>query len=416
MPSSTRFHRAAVQRVLAHLPADEVVDLTRRLIRIPSVFRPGEPEGGEAAVARLIAEWCRAQGLEVLVDEVAPGRPNVVAWLGEGGAGRTLCLEGHTDVVTEGDPREWRHDPWSAVLEDGRIYGRGAADMKGGLAAALVAAVAVARAGVRLGGRLVVAALADEEAGMTGARRFVQTSIGQSIDAAIICEPEQNELCLEQKGVLWTRVTVHGRMAHGAMPYAGANPLAAAGGFVAGLPAVERRLGRQAPRSRFLGRPHVTPTRVRAPLGGVPQNNVIPSGAELVLDVRLVPGLAPETALAALATLAAETERRCPGVKLELETIEPPRPATRTARAEPVVQALAWAVRLVTGQRPRFGGVPGSTDGTIFVMERGIPIVTFGPGDRQVPHQVDEHVEVAQLVEAARCYAAAAVRYLDARA
>ena len=405
-----------MERVLAHLRDDEVIALTQCLVRIPSVFRPGDFEANEGAVARLIADWCREQGLAVEVQEVAPGRPNVVATLVGASGGSTLCLEGHTDVVTEGDPREWRHDPWSGALEDGRIYGRGAADMKGGLAAALVAAAALRRAGVRFAGRLVVAALVDEEAGMTGARHFMRTPLGRAVDAAIVCEPEQNELCLEQKGVFWARVVVHGRMAHGAMPYVGANPVAAAGAFLSALPALERRLGRLAPPSRFLGRPHVTPTSCRAPLGGVAQNNVIPSGADLVLDVRLVPGLEPDAVLGALAALARDTERRCPGTKIELETIEPPRPATRVARSERIVRALAWAVSAVTGRRPRFGGVPGSTDGTIFVMERGIPIVTFGPGNRQVPHQVDEHVEVTALVEAARCYAAAAVRFLDAHA
>jgi succinyl-diaminopimelate desuccinylase len=204
-------------------------------------------------------------------------------------------------------------------------------------------------------------------------------------------------------------------MAHGAMPYAGVNPIAAAGAFLAALPRLERRIARGLPRRRFLGVPHVTPTSCRAPAIGVAQNNVIPSTARLVLDVRLVPGLAPEVVLGALGALAREIETRWPESKIEIETVEPPRPATRVRRSEPVVQALAWAVSIVTGRRPRFGGVPGSTDGTIFVAERGIPIVTFGPGHREVPHQVDEHVSVAELVEAARCYAAAAVRFLGAR-
>jgi succinyl-diaminopimelate desuccinylase len=416
MPATDRAHRDAVRRVLAHLPDADVVALTRRLVAVPSVFRPGEAGADEAAVARLVTEWGRGEGLAVEVQEVAPGRPNVVLAVDGECGGPTLCLEGHTDVVTEGDRAEWRHDPWGGALEDGRIYGRGAADMKGGLAAALVAAAAVRRAGLAFGGRLLVAALVDEEGGMTGARHFIRSATGQGVDAAIVCEPEQNELCLEQKGVFWARVRAHGRMAHGAMPYVGANPVAAAGAFLAGLPALERRLARRAPRSRFLGRPHVTPTSARAPLGGVAQNNVIPSGAEWVLDVRLVPGLEADSVLADLAALARETEARCPGTKLELATLEPPRPATRVDRAEPVARSLAWAVSAVTGRRPRYGGVPGSTDGTIFVLERGIPIVTFGPGGREVPHQVDEHVEVAELVEAARCYAAAAVRYLDARA
>jgi succinyl-diaminopimelate desuccinylase len=400
--------------VLDHVSADEVVELTRDLVRIPSVFRPGDPDANEGAVARAVAAWLGREGLTVEIQEVAPGRPNVIGVLAGAAPGRTLCLEGHTDVVTAGDEGAWRHGPWSGALVDGRLYGRGAADMKGGLAAAMVATAALRRAGVPFAGQVVLAALVDEEAGMTGARHFVRTPRGRAVDAAIVCEPEQNEVCLEQKGVFWVRVTVRGRMAHGAMPYAGRNPIGAAGAYLSGLPRLERRLCRGVARSRFLGRPHLTPTILQAPVSGEPQRNVIPADAEIRLDVRLVPGLEPATVLAGLDGLARQTERAWPGVRVELETLEPPRPATRVERSEPVVQAVAWAVRQVTGRSPRYGGVPGSTDGTILRSEAGIPIVTFGPGPREIPHQVDEYVEVAELVEAARCYAVATLRYLGA--
>jgi succinyl-diaminopimelate desuccinylase len=408
--------RRALQQVLSAIDDAELVELTRALVRIPSVFRPGEPDANESAVAAAVAEWLKREGFEVEVQPVAPGRPNVVGWVEGGQPGRTLCLEGHTDVVTEGDASAWRHGPWDAVVEDGRLYGRGAADMKGGLAAAMVAAAAVRRAGVRFRGRLLVAALVDEEGGMVGARHFVRTPLGRVVDGAIICEPEENELCLEQKGVFWARVTIRGRMAHGAMPYAGVNPIPAVGVLLAGLPRVEREIRRGVRKSRFLGRAHVTPTICRAPVAGAPQNNVIPGSAELRLDVRLVPGLAPGRVLEAIGALARGTESALPGIAIDVDVVEPPRPATSVDRAEPVVQALVWAVSAVTGRRPRFGGVPGSTDGTIFVSEGGIPIVTFGPGNRQIPHQVDEHVEIGALAEAARCYAAAAVRFLGAEA
>jgi succinyl-diaminopimelate desuccinylase len=202
-------------------------------------------------------------------------------------------------------------------------------------------------------------------------------------------------------------------MAHGAMPYAGVNPIAAAGQFLARLPALERRLRRGVPRSRFLGVPHVTPTMVMAPMGHVAQNNVIPASAELRVDVRLTPGLEPGGVFEALEALAKDTERRCPGSRVAIEPIEPPRPATRVDRGEEVVQALEWALRRVSGRRPVFGGVPGSTDGTILRTVLGIPIVTFGPGNRLIPHQVDERVPVGELVEAARAYAVAALRYLS---
>jgi succinyl-diaminopimelate desuccinylase len=315
--------------------------------------------------------------------------------------------------VTEGDPSAWRHSPWSGLVSDGLVHGRGSADMKGGLAAAMVAAAAVRRAGVPFAGRLMVAALVDEEAAMSGARHFVETPLGRDVSAAIVCEPEQNEVCLEQKGVFWARVTVHGRMAHGAMPYAAVNPIPAAGEFLARLPRLERRVRRGVPRSRYLGVPHVTPTVASAPVGHVPQNNVIPAQAELRLDVRLTPGLEPARVLGAIEELAQDTERRWPGTRVVVDVVEAPRPATRVERSEPIVRALGWAIHRVAGRRPVFGGVPGSTDGTIIRTALGIPIVTFGPGNRLIPHQVDEHVPIAELVEAARCYAAAAVRFLS---
>ena len=149
-------------------------------------------------------------------------------------------------------------------------------------------------------------------------------------------------------------------------------------------------------------------------MAGEPQTNVIPSGAEVVVDARLIPGLAPETVLARLEDLGRRAEATWPGLRVGVEAVAPPRPATRVDRDEPVVRALHWAMAAVTGRRPRYGGVPGSTDGTILHTEAGIPIVTCGPGNRRIPHQVDEHVEVEALHDAARAYAAASLRYLAA--
>ena len=134
--------RLPVDRVLKEISEREVVDLTAQLVRIPSVFRPGEAGANEREVAAAVEAWLRREGFAVEVQDVAPGRPNVIVWLDGSAPGRTLCFEGHTDVVTEGDPAAWRHSPWSGLVEDGHLYGRGSADMKGGLAAAMVAAAA----------------------------------------------------------------------------------------------------------------------------------------------------------------------------------------------------------------------------------------------------------------------------------
>ena len=401
-----------LQAALAAVDLNELVELTRELIRIPSVVRPGDPLGTEAAVARRVERWLAKEGFDLEVHEVAPGRPNVVAWLGDKGSGRSLLLEGHTDVVTEGDPREWTHPPFAAELADGKIYGRGAADMKSGLAAAMVAAAAIKRSGTRFTGRLVVGALVDEEADMLGVQHLCTTPIGRELSAAIICEPEQNELCLEQRGVVWARVVIRGHMAHGAMPEAGVNPITALGALLDEVPALERRLRRLCRRSPHLRPPTVTPTVVRAPVQGVAQSNVIPSAAHAVLDVRLTPGPDAAAVAAEIDAACRAAAQRLRGATIEWEAINGYRLATRVERSEPLVRAMVAGVRQATGTRARFGGVPGSTDGTILRTTLGIPIVTCGPGNRLIPHQADEYVEVAELLDAARIYVASALNFL----
>ena len=403
---------STLTRALSLVDADELVALTRDLVRIPSVVRPGEPGANEAVVAAHVERWMRVQGFDVEIQRVAPDRPNVLGVLGASGTGPTLLLEGHTDVVTEGDPAAWSHPPFAAELVDGKIYGRGAADMKSGLAAAMIAAAAIKRSGAPLAGRLVVGALVDEEGDMLGAKHLCATLIGRELSAAIVCEPEQNELCLEQRGVVWARVTARGRMAHGAMPEAGANPITALAALVADAPRLERRLRALCTRSRYLRPPTVTPTVMTAPVVGVPQSNVIPATAQATLDVRLTPGPDADAVAKEIDEACRRAADGCPGVSVEWAPINGFRMATKVERGEPLVRAMVGAVRRATGRPARWGGVPGSTDGTILRMELGIPIVTCGPGHRLIPHQVDEHVEVGELVDAARIYVAATLAYL----
>ncbi len=409
------------QAALAQIDDDELVRWVQELTRIPSVWRPETGEG-EAAAAQWVAERCRALGFETHVEEVAPGRPNVVARCRLGAsptdapaAGPTLLFAGHTDVVTEGNPALWRDPPFAAVLRDGRIYGRGANDMKAGLVCALAAMGAVARSGVRRSGTLMLAAVCDEEGQMLGIKHFVAQGWARDVSAAIICEPEENHLCVEQKGVLWLRAQIDGVMAHGAMPLTGANTAYPAARFLTLVEELEVRTLAAAAPSRFLGQPSITPTIVQSPARGhgAAQNNVMPGATEIVLDCRLLPGQEPDALRAAVETLLHTVTASDPRLRYTLEVLEV-RPPTATDPQHPVVAALATAYTDLTGQPPVYGGVPGSTDGTILHAQAGVPIVTCGPGDIHIPHHVDEWVSVDEIKLAARLYVLAALRYLEA--
>ncbi len=395
----------------AAVNADQVVALTRDLVRIPSVYRPGDPEGNEAAAAGFLAAYLRDLGLVVSVYEAAPGRPNVIADWSSGRPGRGLILEGHTDVVTEGDRGAWSHPPFDAQVTGGRVYGRGAADMKGGLAAAICALDAVRRAAPDLPGRVRIAAVSDEEGMMLGIKSFIRAGHAQGFDGAIVCEPEENEICLHQKGAMRVLATFRGRMAHGAMPYAGVNPIPVAARFVAELVEEDRRLQERLGRHEFLGLPHITPTTIRAPAHGEPQSNVMAGEGQITVDLRTIPGQDHAELYRGLECLAARAQEADPRVHVALElTVD--RPWTETPPDAPIVRAVVAAFDTVLRRPPRYGGVPGTTDGTYLHAWARIPIVTIGPGGRQIPHQADEYVEIDALVDAARLYAAAIVHFL----
>jgi succinyl-diaminopimelate desuccinylase len=382
-----------------------LVAFTQRLVRIPSVNEPGR---GEGPVVEAVVELARSWGWTPTVDEVAPGRPNCIIRLEGGLPGRSLLFEGHTDVVTPGDPAAWSHDPFGADLVEGRLYGRGSADMKGGLAAMLFAARAIEQSGP-FPGTIVLAILCDEEEMMIGVQDFVARGHARGIGAAIVCEPEAGEICLVQKGAIRIRVDFTGTMAHGAMPGHARNPITAIGRFLDEVTAMERAYRREPGEHPDLGFVHLTPTHVAA--GSIPQLNVIPASGVLTLDVRTVPGVDHPDVLARLRE-GADRVRRVTGVDFDFSVLVD-RPPTSTAPDDPIVVAVADAHREVVGTEPVFGGVPGTTDGTILWRDAGLPVVIHGPGGKWIAHQADEFVDVDDLVRHARIYVAAALRYLS---
>ena len=395
---------------MSRIDGEELAGFAQELIRIPSVYRPEDPEGNEERVARFLADYLEGEGFEVQTESAAPGRPNVWAvWEGDR-PGKTLLFEGHTDVVTEGDAGEWEHTPFAAEREGGRIYGRGACDTKGNLAAAVMAVRAIKDSGVPFPGRLILCHPVDEEGMMLGIKRFIEAGHAGGVDGAVICEPEENQLCVRQKGALRVGVVFRGKMAHGAMPLSGVNPVPRAARFVVAVEELEQEEVGRYGEDPYLGYPSLTPTILLGPDSGEPQINVIPASTYVALDVRTVPDQSHEELVGRLRDILSRLEAEDPDLDATLEVIEE-RPPTETPQDDPLVRAMAAAHVTVTGDEPRFNGVPGATDGTFLHAWAGVPIVTTGAGGREVPHHRDEWVDTDELLAACKLYAATAMHF-----
>jgi len=394
------------EAILDAIDPEQVISLTQRLVRCRSVNDPAHG-GTEAEAAMLVAEEMRRFGWEPTIEEVRQGRPNVIAVLEGSTPGPHLILEGHTDVVSEGDRALWNFDPFSGDLVNGRILGRGAADMKAGVAAMLHAARAIERSG-QLRGRLTVAALVDEEELMLGVKDFVARGHAEGATGAIVLEPEALEVCLVSKGALRVEFRFQGTIAHGAMPRKGANAIGALAEFLASVAELEAALGAAHGEHPLLGELYLTPTVARA--GERVQLNVLPSEAVVDLDIRTLPSMAHEELIAELAKRAhAIGERHRTPASYE---IIDDRPAIELAPTHPVACATIDAHATITGSPARLGGVPGTTDGTILARDAGVPVVVYGPGGKWIAHQANEYVEVEEVITATKVAALAAASFL----
>ncbi|MDQ3237512.1 MAG: M20 family metallopeptidase [Actinomycetota bacterium] len=399
-----------MEAVWDRIDREELIRFTRDLVRIPSVFRPEEPEGNEARAARYVADYLDREGFEVRVEEVSPGRPNVWATWDGGRPGKTLLFEGHTDVVTEGRAEEWRYPPFDAGLVGPRIYGRGACDTKGNLAAAVMAVRAIKDSGVPFAGRLLLCHPVDEEGMMLGIKHFIREGHAEGVDGAVICEPEENQLCVAQKGAMRVEVTVRGKMAHGAMPLSGVNPVTRAARFIVAVEELEKAEVSRHGKDPYLGYPSITPTIMLGPETGEPQINVIPSSAYVALDIRTLPNQSHARIAEHLEEILSDLKTKDPDFEANIEVVEE-RPPTRTNMDDALVRAMTAAYTRTTGQPPRYNGVPGATDGTFLHAWAGIPIITTGAGDRTIPHHKDEWVDVDELLTTCRLYAATAMYF-----
>ena len=369
------------------------MELLRDLVAVDSVNPSLVPGGaGESEIAAFVAAWARDAGLEATVLEGTPGRPSVLVRARGRGGGRTLLLCGHIDTVTA----EGMRDPHVPRVDGDRLYGRGAYDMKAGVAAALLACREAAAMG--LAGDVVVAAVADEEHESLGVREVLEVV---DADAAVVTEPTELALAVAHKGFVWAEIEVRGRAAHGSRPHLGVDAIVKAGPVLAALGELDAALGeREHP---LLGRGSVHASLIE----GGEELSSYPARCVLKLERRTLPG---ETAAAVEAELA-ELLERCRAADPELDatarTLLVREPFEVPADGE-LVATVRDAAAEALGEPPPVGGVSYWAD-SAFIAAAGIPTVLFGPAGEGA-HAAEEWVSVSSTEAVARTLAGVAAR------
>jgi acetylornithine deacetylase len=366
--------------------AGDPVALTRLLVSIPSVNPELAPGGaGEGRMAEVTAELLESWGLDVQVAEAAPGRPNVVARLE--GSGPTLLLNGHLDTVGVSGMTV---APFGAVLKGERIFGRGACDMKAGVAALMAAAARLAREdGQDRRPNLVVALTADEEHASVGMAHLVAGASAPIADFAVVCEPTSLKVMPAHKGFVWIRALFRGRAAHGSRPEKGVDAIRHAGLYLAALEAhAEALRSRSAHPLLGHGSFHA------GTISGGTAESVYPDRCELVLERRTLPGESVEEVLADFRTVLSELGDRESDIDSSLE-VTLARPGTEVAVDSPLVRGLS-AAAAAAGAPAVVEGMTAWVDAA-FLNEAGVPAVCYGPGSIAQAHTEDEWVDVREI-------------------
>lgn len=376
---------------------EEVTRLTRQMIRVNTV----NPPGNEAALARTLQAWAEERGLEAGLHPLAPERANLLVRVPGVGGAPPLLYNGHLDTVPIGE-QAWRHDPFEGRVDGDRLYGRGATDMKGALAAMLGAAAALKRAGARLRGDLLVACTAGEEVDSVGARALAAAGT-LSPSALLVGEPTDLAIAVAEKGALWLEVTTTGRMAHGSAPQEGLNAILSMARLVDAL-------GREPPAAGehpLLGRATLNVATIH---GGI-KTNVVPDRCVLTLDIRTLPGQDHGAIADAVRGRLAEAVRAEPGTTGAVRVVND-MPAVQTPPADRFVACVREVAGGLFGETRPPGGVPYYTDGAVLAPTFRAPLVICGPGEPSQLHQTDEWVRLRRLGEAARLYAEVAAAWL----
>lgn len=370
----------------------------------PRSTRPGSDVPG----AELLARELDRRGLKPELTEVAPGQANVTARIRGTGEAPALLFNGHIDVVPPGEV-PWKHAPFGAQIEDGRLYGRGSADMKSGLAAMLVAFDSVARdaRSGQLRGDLVFSAVCDEEIGAAGALKAAADGLTRGVGAVVIGEPTGFNAYIAQKGLCWLELETVGSTAHGSMPHLGRNAIVDMHALLAEVLCIPLTEGPDPANGK-------TTLNIGTIHGGVGPN-VVPDLCRVSLDFRLPPGVTEAGLMEQVRVAAARAREKLPGMRVDIRPTGS-RAAVATSAQDPIVGLVLHVCEEKLGRAVKPLPTPGfATDASALCSDPVIPFVIIGPGREELAHKPDEYVEIKDYLNAVELYTELALRFLGDR-
>ncbi|RJX21426.1 MAG: peptidase [Desulforudis sp.] len=395
----------------------ETADFLSQLIKAASTT------GLERPAQELMAEKLRRLGMEVDVWEQGgkeltghhcfysprtefAGSPNVVGCLKGTGGGRSLLINGHIDVVPPGEPELWRMSPWSGHIEDGKIFGRGASDMKGGTVSAILAVEALQALGFQLKGDIIIESVVEEESGGSGTLAAILR--GYRADAALVPEPSEMGVFTEQQGSMWFRIAVQGRVAHGGTRYEGVSAIEKMISVIKRIEELEKQRN-----DRLSGAPLYRGVPIPIPINiGKIEGGSWPSSVPDLVTIEGRMGVAPSERME-------EAQKELEESVLALNKVDPwfsEHPPTvewfgarwlpgSISPDHPIMDILTDSYRKVLGKEPPVKASPWGTDGGLLTQLAGIPTVVLGPGITALAHFPNEYIELKRILEAAEIYA-----------
>ncbi len=393
-----------VQKIFELIDEESAVSFLQTLVRINSV----NPPGSERAVAEAIEKRLADSGLSVEVDGIEEERANLLATLpatGEdwNGQNRVLVYSGHFDTVPAGRTN-WDHDPFGGERAENRVYGRGTTDMKGGVAAMVLALEYLQRSGTELKGTLRFVGTVGEEVDGLGAKRAVEKGQVDDATAMVVGEPSSNEAFVAHKGALWLEVSTYGRTAHGSMPEQGINAIGAMRDFLNELSEYSLIYEHHP----MLNAPTVNVGTIQ---GGV-STNVVADQCTATLDIRTVPSQDHGQIVGDVERML---KKACDslGNSYEVRVINEKAPVSTPGDDSFIRLSLETAQECLSKSlTPQ--GANYYTDASVYSPHLAIPVLIYGPGNPEMAHQPDEWVDISKYIESIRFYIALAARYLGA--